>query len=256
MIRNLFTLVALAAIASCTKPTAEGSTQNDFKRTVKYFNTSTSVLHANFYKTKEDYMHSTMPVYEKTVQPGDTLHMEFNTGELYYIDWFTEDSRFTNWGIDLGGSWYDYERMILSNEGVMYVHVGSHPYGQARSFFIDGNKAMAPYIAIDYRDGGNHKSVWSTLPAYEKKRRLLLGKDMSYRYTFYTSETDSVVPSGKYRHTNDGSGFLSASLLAPNTNVESYFLNNKVPIGQKLTYDTLYLRNMNQYNYFVFIREK
>jgi hypothetical protein len=199
MHRTLLCSAIVLLLASCTKPKLEVGTTNTANKTLVLYNGTYTDAEVNLYRKKEQYKLSQYPEISRLLHHGDSLVVDVISESHYYIDWFTTDYKYTNWGITVNTELddyesYDYVKIQQSNRLEMNFDKKN---GEARAIFIDGNKPEVKWVAVDYIDK-NKKSFWHTLDENARYAQLLLTKDLQFVYEEKLYNGKLLKHSGKY----------------------------------------------------------
>ncbi len=200
--RILVTIAGLMCIyfSGCEK--AEEGTYHGVVR-----NSIPQNVRLSFYENEADYLKGTNPMYSTTITPNGEWEIpsEMEGGKKVYVDWYSEDYRYTNWA---GGS----ISRFGSNNNVTFnvpnispemnpamTLAGSPTY--SRIVCLDKDKDSTSWHAVDAGWGGT-SSTWDQLTPEEKYKRFTLRKNLTGRYSYKKSSGEIVHLEFTYQFQN------------------------------------------------------
>jgi|GEM_PF-3510983 len=167
----------LLGAVSCTKMEDEADYHG------KISNPLGQRVHLKFFSTISDYEKDQNPVKTLTIEPNSALEVpqEFEAGTTYYLDWYSEDYRYTNWTRN-GDNSFTVANIYPELDPVMTISSTRNP---TRLLCLDGDQQSTTWIAYDAVNWSS--SVWSSLMEHRKFHKFVFRRD--FTGTYYSIET-------------------------------------------------------------------
>lgn len=218
----------------------------------KIKNALSARVNLNFYKTKEDYNNSTNPVLTTTIAPQESFDIpaDWTGGDTYYLDWYTDDYLYSNWG---GNSpLFNVPNITPEMDPALTIYA---EVNNARKVCLKNNEQQSTWKAIDAFYGS---SVWSTLNDNEKYRMVVLKKDLTGTYSYKNAAGDIIQLPFTY-FASSSSVYYPVNIyvsFSPGTGNVYVLMNPYNPSGSGVAFDTLNAQSNfppgGSYNYYYF----
>jgi len=267
-------LLALLFSFSCKKQDNAPTTTVTYEPVTIYIvNNVGYPVTLRLYASVADYRNSSNALVSLSMAQRDVYKYTVeNPGKNLYVDWYTDDYIYTNWGtqrtsfssflpdsistlsyaipFSTNGTPVINDSLYLDYERYTSPYLTTTPaYNMGmRQYYLNGNNAQTHWHAVDVQNTSGI-SLWSGLPQEQRNADLTLYKDQTYKLNYYYNNS-TVTDSSFYL--NDFSRPPACSLLGRTaTNVLfSGTVNNQRPYAS----DTC--RLMSYPYVYVFVRDK
>lgn len=216
-----FVLVTMLAASACKKEKAVGNTEVSVEQNIRIVNILSDKVYLRLYPSSEDYLYNTNPVLDTLLKYRDSVVLKFNSLDTkYYMDWFSEDYAYTNWGIvgftssptKGGGNVPIVEDIEIDLQNLNEIkYLSSVRNLSSRLYYINGNDPETYWEAVNYTDALG-KQAWDTLPAYSRYFRITLRKNMTSLCERMDASGNIISKEGK---AFIGWNMMSMQLLVP-----------------------------------------
>lgn len=181
----------------------------------KITNNSSKDVNINVYRSLGDYNQVINIYYKNVVAAHSSLSLpysQFTKGQIYYIDWYSDDFLFTNW------FWTNVtviKTMALDNDYSEFVISEGQVADQGRAVWMNGLNAMTQWKAVDAftLSGGVYTSIWSTLPQSSKNLQLTLRKDFTATIKGQSPANIAIDTTIRFRVTTDSVNNTTSAIL-------------------------------------------
>lgn len=171
--------IALVFIAACKKSESAKTVEKvDFR----FSNNVPEPLHVDIYNTRGDYYDNRSPVASADLSlNGEHTFTSLNSGQEYYIDWYSPDFNYNNW----------YNGPGIPSLEVGFTPTAANTYAQinhlsqidySRKLLIGGNGTASNWRAVAAYKGTVY--FWDSLSTAGKSKQLAFSKNFTGAYYY------------------------------------------------------------------------